>query len=212
MMMSWRCRLYQPWLVDRVDGLLDAARSQRLENHLNHCTACRADLEALTDVPATLRTSTVPDPGDAFWLQQRQDIGRAIRNLPAPRSGWQLNWLRDALRLRTWRYPLAATVALLLAVSVYRVVERYPETGGASVAAQLTALDNEVLLALDDLTAAVAPTDDSLNYTPREDEFAFAALAVGDLVGTHTLSHVPDETEMDDADLEGMDELLGGVG
>ena len=69
-----------------------------------------------------------------------------------------------------------------------------------------------MLLALDDLTAAVAPADDSLYYAPREDELAFAALAVGDLVGTHMLSHVPDETELEDADLEGMDELLGTIG
>ena len=211
-MTRWRCRLYQPWLVDRVDGVLDASRQQRLEQHLTGCSACRADLEALRDLPEALRTSTVPDPGDAFWLQQRQAIGRTIRNLPDPRVGWQLDWLREALRLGPWRYPLAATVALLLALSVYQVAERHPETGGASVVAQLAALDNEVLLALDDLTAAVAPADDSLYYAPREDELAFAALAVGDLVGTHMLSHVPDETELDDADLEGMDELLGTIG
>jgi anti-sigma factor RsiW len=211
-MTRWRCRRYQPWLVDRVDGVLDASRQERLEQHLTRCSACCADLEALRDLPEALRTSTVRDPGDAFWLQQRQAIGRTIRNLPAPRSGWQLDWLREALRLGPWRYPLAATVALLLALFVYQVAERHPETGGASVAAQLAALDSEVLLALDDLTAAVTPADDSLHYTPREDELAFAALAVGDLVGTHTLSHVPDETELNDADLEGMEELLGGIG
>jgi len=211
-MTRWRCRLYQPWLVDRVDGILDASRRQRLEQHLTRCSACRADLEALRDLPDALRTSTVRDPGDAFWLQQRQAIGRTIRNLPAPRSGWQLGWLREALRLGPWRYPLAATVALVLALSVYQVSERHSETAGASVAAQLAALDSEVLLALDDLSAAVTPVDDSLLYTPRDGDLAFAALAVGDLVGPHTLSHVPDETELSDADLEGMDELLGGIG
>jgi len=211
-MTRWQCRRYQPWLVDRVDGVLDASRQQRLEQHLARCSRCRADLEALRDLPEVLRTSTVRDPGEAFWLQQRQAIGRTIRNLPVPHSGWQLDWLREALRLGPWRYPLTATLALLLALSVYHVAQRYPEAGGPSVAAQLAALDSEVLLALDDLSAALTPGDDSLHYTPREDELAFAAVAVSDLVGTHTLSHVPDETELSDADLEGMDELLGGIG
>ena len=58
----------------------------------------------------------------------------------------------------------------------------------------------------------MAPADDSLNYHPREDEVAVATLAVGELVGTHTLSHVPDETELSDADLEGVDDLIGNVG
>lgn len=211
-MTRWRCRRYRPWLVDHAEGVLDASRWQRLEQHLTRCSACCADLEALRDLPEVLQTSTVHDPGDAFWLQQRQAIGRTIRNLPDPRSGWQMDWLREALRLGPWRYPIVATVALLLALSVYQVAERHPETGSASVAAQLATLDSEVLLALDDLTAALAPADDSLHYTPREDELAFAALAVDDLVGTRTLPHVPDETELSDADLEGMDELLGGIG
>jgi anti-sigma factor RsiW len=212
-MTRWRCRLYQPWLVDGVDGVLNASRQRRLERHLASCSGCRADLEALRELPEALRTSVVHDPGDAFWLQQRQAIGRTIRNLPAPRSGWHLDWLREALQLSPWRYPLAAMVALVLALSVYHLAERRPpETGAASVAAQLAALDSGVLLALDEVSAAVTPADDALHYTPREDDLAFAALAVGDLVGTHTLSHVPDETELSDADLEGMGELLGGIG
>jgi len=211
-MTRWRCRLYRPWLVDHADGVLDAARQQQLAQHLIHCSACRADLEALRDLPEALRTSTVRDPGDAFWREQRQAIGRTIRNLPDPRSGWHLDWLREALRLGPWRYPLIATVALLLALYVHQLAQQHPETGSAAVAAQLATLDSDVLLALDDLTAALTPADDSFHYTPREDELALAPLAVGDLVGTHTLSHVPDESELSDADLDGMDELVGGVG
>lgn len=211
-MTRWQCRRYQPWLVDHADGVLDAARQKRLERHLAACASCRADLEALRQLPEVLQTATVPDPGNAFWLQQRQAIGRTIRNLPEPSTGWSLEWLRDAVRLSRWRYPIAATAALLLALAVYRIAARPHESGSASVAAQLAALDTEVLDAVGDLADAVAPADDSLNYHPREDEVAVATLAVGELVGTHTLSHVPDETELSDADLEGVDDLIGNVG
>src|ERR1700687_5247832 len=105
-MTRWGCRLYQSWLVDRADGVLDAPRQQRLDQHLSRCAACRADLDALRTLSKTLRTSTVPDPGNVFWLEQRQAIGRAIRNLPAPGSGWRLDWLGRAF----WHRPRGSPI------------------------------------------------------------------------------------------------------
>lgn len=211
-MMRWRCHRYRSWLVDHADGVLDASQRQRLEQHLHSCQACRADLDALQNLPEALSASAVPDPGDAFWLQQRQTISRAIRNLPPPRSTWSLEWLRQALQFSPWRYPIAATVALVLALSVYRIAERQPGPDNGSIAAQLGALDTEVLVTLGDLAEAVTPGEDALSYNPQEDEVAFAALAVGDLVGTHTLSHVPEDTDLSDTELEGVDDLIGNVG
>jgi anti-sigma factor RsiW len=207
-----RCRFYQAWLVDFADGVLDPSRQQRLEQHLTLCPACRADLEALRDLPDTLQTSTVPDPGDAFWLQQRQEIARVVRNLPQPRARWQLTWLHEALQLSPWRYAVAATLGLLLAVSVYRIAERPPQSDRTATAAQLAVLDSDALLALQDLMAAVTPSDHSLSNDSQEDQVAFAALAAGDLVGTTTTVHPPDETELSDTDLDGVDELIGDVG
>jgi anti-sigma factor RsiW len=211
-MTRWQCRRYQSWLVDHADGVLDASRQQRIERHLAGCLSCRADLEALRNLPQAMCASAIPDPGDTFWLQQRQAIGRSIRNLPAPRSGWSLDWLRDTLRLSLWRYPIAATAAVLLALSVYRFAEAPRESESAAVAAQLAALDTDLLLVVGELADAVTPADGSLHYLPQEEEIDFAALAAGDLVGPHTLSHVPDETELSDAELEGVDDLIGNIG
>lgn len=208
-MMRWRCRRYQPWLVDHADGVLDAPYQQRLEQHLTRCPDCRADLEALRGLPEVLQTSTVPDPGDAFWQQQRQAIGRTIRNLPMPRTGWPLGWLREVLQLSPWRYPIAAAVALLLGLAVYRVAQPPSEPGGASLAAQLATLDTDALLAVGELAQALTATDDALNNPPDDEA---AALAVADLVGPHPLAHVPDETEMDDAELDKIDDLIGTIG
>ena len=211
-MTLWRCRRYQRWLVDHADGVLDATRRARLERHLAQCAACRADLEALHSLPPELQTSTVPDPGEAFWQQQRQAIGRTIRNLPVPRPGRHLEWLREALQLSPWRYAVAATAALLLALSVYRIAERPFDSDSTFIALQLANLDTEALVTLSDLAETVAPAEDSLIYNPPDDEVAIAALAVGDLVGTHSLALVPDEAELSDTDLEGVDDLLGNVG
>ncbi len=210
-MTRWRCRRYQAWLVDYTDGVLEASRQPQLERHLGRCSACHADWEALRNLPAALSTSTVPDPGDAFWLQQRQAIGRTIRNLPQPRRGsWDLEWIRQAVQVSPWRYPIAATVAVLVALSVFRIAARPSASGDNSISTQLAQLDADMLAAVADLAQAVTPDDNPFNYSPHDDEVAIAALAADDLIGTHTLAHVPDETEMSDTELERMDDLLGG--
>jgi anti-sigma factor RsiW len=213
-MTRWRCRRYQPWLVDHADGVLDAAHRQPLEQHLACCPDCRADLEALRALPAVLQTSSVPDPGGAFWLQQRQAIGRAIGNLPSPGGGRPVGWLREVLQPSPWRYPIAATVALLLAFAVYRVAEQPSASVGPSIAARLATLDTDVLLTLGELAQAATPTDELLNYNPPDDEVAAEALAVAELVGPHLPAHVPvpDEAELNDTELDGVADLIGTIG
>jgi anti-sigma factor RsiW len=213
-MTRWSCRRYQPWLVDHADGVLDAARRQPLEQHLAGCPDCRADLEALRTLPALLQTSSVPDPGGAFWLQQRQSIGRAIGNLPSPRRGWSVGWLHEVLQLSPWRYPLAAALALLLAFAVYRVAEQPFASGGASTAARLATLDTDGLLAVGELAQVVTVTEDVLTYNPADDEVAAEALAVAELVGPHLPAHVPvpDEAELNDAELDRVGDLIGTIG
>jgi anti-sigma factor RsiW len=211
-MMRWQCRFYRAVLVDHADGVLAAAQRQRLTRHLAHCAGCRTDLEVLRDLPSVVRTSTVPDPGEAFWRQQRQAIGRSIRSLPQPRAASQVERLLDTLRWNPWRYPLAATLALLLALLVYQTVERPPAPRGAVTAAQLAALDTDALLSLNDLVEAVTPPDDALSYTPGEDEVAVVAVAIDDLVGPHTLANGADDAELNVTDLEHVDDLIGTVG
>ena len=211
-MMRWGCRRYQPWIVDHADRVLAEPARQRLERHLTQCAACRADLEALQHLPHTLSASAVPDPGDAFWLQQRQAIGRTIRNLPPPHADWHLEWLRDLIHVSPWRYPIAATVGLVVALSVYRIADRPASPPTGAITAQLAALDNEVLAALGDLADTVTLSDDPFSYTPQDDEVAFAVVGAGDLVGSRPLSHVPSETDLSDTELDGVDDLIGSVG
>jgi hypothetical protein len=207
-MTRWRCRPYQPLLVDSVEGVLDPGRQQRLEQHLERCIDCRADLDALRGLPAMLQTSGTPDPGNAFWQQQRQAIGRAIRNLPEPRAGQRLGWLHDALQHSRWRYPIAASAALVVALAVYHIADRTPGSGTSSIAVQLAALDTESLLTLADLAEAMAPAAHDMTDVPPDEELLLAA---SDLVATQMVPPVPDESELSDADIQGMDELVGNI-
>jgi anti-sigma factor RsiW len=209
-MTRWRCRRYQSWLVDLADGVLAAAQRQQLAQHLATCPACQGDLEALQELPALLGTSAIPDPGDAFWLQQRQAISRTIGNLREPHRGWSLEWVRLTLQFSPWRHRIAATAALILALTVYRMAAPPSGPGPSAIATQLAQLDTDVLFTLADLAQAVAAPDDALNYTPRAGEMALATLAARDLIGAHSVARVPDETEMSDTELDGMDELIGG--
>jgi hypothetical protein len=152
----------------------------------------------------------VPDPGNAFWLQQQQTIARVIRNLPEPRDGWSLEWIRYTLQGSPWRYPIASAVALVVALSVYRRATHLSGAGGPSISRQLAQLDANVLVALADVAAAVTPWADDLNYGPHDEEVGTAALATGDLVGPQPLAPLQDETDLSGAELERLNDLLGG--
>src|ERR1700687_3012680 len=178
-MIRWRCRRYQPLLVDDADGVLDAARRQELNRHLAACVRCTSDLAALREVPAVLHTSTFPDPGEEFWRSQRQAIGQVVRNLPAPHSTWQFAWVREALRLSPWRFPVALAASLLVVLFVYRFAERVqaptPEPGP-----HVAALDPDALGALSELMQAVIPRDDFIPALADDDEALLAALPLSD--------------------------------
>jgi len=204
-MTRWRCRAYAALLVDAAAGTLGAAQQQWLERHLDACAHCRDDLAALREVPAQLGSSAVRDPGEAFWLQQRQAISRAIRNAPAPRSRWQLEWLREALRLSPWRYPAAVVASVLVAVFVYQVA--LPPVAIPPRAA----LDTEAMAALHDVMQAVVPADEYLPPVSPDDETLLAALPLEGFIGD-TAPDVSPADELSDSELDGIEGLIGGRG
>jgi anti-sigma factor RsiW len=176
-MTRWRCRLYRPLLVDSADGTLAAAAQRRLGAHLARCAACAQELAALRELPALLRTSAVSDPGETFWVGQRQSIARATRNVPAPHVGWRLDWLRESWRHSGWRYPAAAVASLLMALVVYRFAAPPPQP--TLLAAQIAALDDDAVNALHELVLA----HDDLSAPILDDDTLLAALPLSDWLG-----------------------------
>ena len=211
-MMRWRCRPYQPLLVEAVEGTLDDAQRQRLDRHLARCPRCSADVAALRDVPALLQTSIVPDPGEAFWVRQRQAIGRAVRQAPAPQAGWGLDWLQEAMRRPVWRYPIAVGASVIVALLVYRFAERPPATPSGAAAVQIAQLDSDSLAALRDLMRALEPADEPFSQVSSDDETQLAALPLNELVGVSVAPELPRTSDLNESELEGIGDLIGDLG
>ena len=143
-MMAWGCRWRRPALVDLALGTLPASELPRLEAHLARCPACRADLDALRDIPRAVADATPAHPPEGFWLAQRQAIMRRVRTAPAP-----------ATPMRWPRWQLAGALATVaLAVLLGRSALR-PTLLPTPVA--IDRLDDDVLLHLHDLLPAIAP-------------------------------------------------------
>jgi hypothetical protein len=206
-MSGWRCRAYRAWLVDAAAGALASHRQDRLNAHLAVCAGCTADLAALRDVPALLRTSAVPDPGEDVWRRQRQAIGRAIRHATPPQPAW-IAWQLWADRWSAWRRPVAAVVSVALALAVLRVAPPRLRHAPRPPAPQVTTLDPE---ALDELSDVVAPHDEMLSFSPHDDDPLLAALALHGLVGPTSEPLLFEAHDLDDDVLDGVDDLLGDV-
>ena len=207
-MSRWRCRRYRARLVDAAEG--QRLREPRMAQHLVQCADCRRELEALRQVPATLRTSAVPDPGEEFWLRQRQAIGRSIRNLPTPRAQWNLEWLSEALR--AWRYPVAVAASALVAVLVLRSVHAPQPMQPDVLQAQIAALDPDSVEALHDLTKTLVSPEESLTQLAGADPTQLAELPLDELVGVTVPPDVPTAGDLSDSELDRVDTLLGGLG
>ena len=207
-MTGWWCRWHRARLVDyAADGLAGAPR-RRLERHLAHCDACARDLAALRELPALLQAAAVPDPGEEFWVRQRQAIGRAVRNLPeVPAAEPHRPLTRSA-----WRYAVGLAAAAAVAVFIYRVGERHPPPVPDPLAAHTAVLDANSLIALHELLQTVVPVDEDVPRVGADDEALLAALPLDDLVGVRLPSAVPQATELSDAELEGIGNLIGGLG
>ncbi len=65
--MKWQCALLQRWLPEYPEGDLPAFWRGRLQAHLTHCPACRAELEAMWEVEAAIKSAPLADPGPEFW-------------------------------------------------------------------------------------------------------------------------------------------------
>ncbi|MBI3783749.1 MAG: zf-HC2 domain-containing protein [Deltaproteobacteria bacterium] len=182
-MSRWQCRRQRSALVDYVDGGASDAAAVKLQAHLGDCVECREALVALRALPVELNDVAIPDPGEEFWLQQRQAISRAIRSAPQPRrslTGWLAQRFEQP-RL-AWRLPVAATASLLLAVSVYRfaLTDRHIQLAGSS--ASVSSLDDDSLDELHDLVGVVAPRDESISSGLQDDEL-LTSLPLTDLIG-----------------------------
>jgi hypothetical protein len=112
--------LHDPWtdrLSEYLDDGLEAPERAALEEHLRHCSACRAvleDLRRVTRVAAGLRDR---DPGDALWPEIARRIGAPELALPPVRDELAA---RRKLHVPWLRWGAAAAAVLVLGIGIGR--------------------------------------------------------------------------------------------
>lgn len=91
------------WLPAYQDGELPPARRRQVENHLQDCAACRAELQTLVGLSALLKADPLPQhtPPERFAAQVHLLLPRS----PSPRPTMQ----------RIPRWVLGAPLALIVA-------------------------------------------------------------------------------------------------
>lgn len=115
-------------LPDHVLGSLDTAQGVRLDTHLLSCAACRAEVGRLQDALFSLADGLPAAPvPTGIWekIQARQSEGAVPASLPSS---------APARRLPVW--PLAAAIALIMAVGGYTLVSTRSGMQAAEVSAQ----------------------------------------------------------------------------
>jgi len=93
-------------LVDAVDGVMSVAHRE----HVDACTACRAQLTTLRQVMTHVEAATsVPEPSPLFWdhFSRRVQAATAAEP-PAPMSRWLRSW-----RVLSFGAMLAAAVMII---------------------------------------------------------------------------------------------------
>jgi len=104
-----RCAKARRLISERVDGSLDARRSERLRRHLERCPECRdvlADFEAIVRDAGSLEA---PESPDRVWLRVKAGL-RAAGQEPVPAVAVP----GVAFGPARWRFAAAAFVALTL--------------------------------------------------------------------------------------------------
>lgn len=120
--------------------LIEEAPEPTEAEHLDHCTECRAELEAMRADVAALNMLPDPEPSPAQWLRLEQRLER--EGLMRRRSRWQPMLLRMA----------AAFVMFAL--------------GGASAALVLRSTPQQQLVSTDPLPRTVQPQQVPVLNTP----------------------------------------------
>lgn len=153
------CRECRDRLSPYLEGELEGKEFARLEEHLDECAACRAELELFRLTVDTLRG--LPD------LPAPAGILKGVREGMAP-----LPWHRRLVRALAgpgWRrLPLGTFATLLVAFGIFMLTERYSEIGQPPrVAPPTVAPVVEPALPPTDETRAEAEKDDVFPAEPE---------------------------------------------
>ncbi len=122
-----RCKKYEKWISDSLDGQLSSKRSRRLHSHLAHCSACRAYQEKsrrLQEEMLDLERVEFP-PG--YWGEFTNKLALRLRAVKPERLGWKQHW-------RSWKWAWAgAAIFVAAALGLIFFLPRGPEAAESYV-------------------------------------------------------------------------------
>ena len=106
------------WLPAYHDGELSAARRRQVEAHLPGCPACSAELEALHDLSALLKTDPAPEHASSERFAAQVQLLLPHRTAPVPAAARLPRWVLAAplLLIVVWAFLQSAlwiTAAML---------------------------------------------------------------------------------------------------
>jgi len=67
------------WMSLFLDGLLDADRERRMEQHLNACAACRAEWQAMQRIAVLFAESAIMGPPLGFAVRVERRLAERVR-------------------------------------------------------------------------------------------------------------------------------------
>jgi len=182
-----KCTDVKLLLTDFATGKLSEAESDLVRSHIEACPKCRAELEEIKQILASLSAlPPVHDPGEAYWASILPRISEAISHPATERQplsatyGSRLRlvpeFLRKSLRIesraeghkarsrvRDIRFALAAAGALVVAAIAFNILIHRSGSPLRSdwtrqLETTLTSLDDSTLMRIQDSVAAVGGT------------------------------------------------------
>lgn len=104
-------------LIEFADNTLAPPEAETVASHLEQCSACRAELDAIRAVFGMMRDSDPADPGEIFWRKFRNQVQDRILAQEQP--------ARRPETRRPRRFPAAAARAAMAAALLLAVFAGY---------------------------------------------------------------------------------------
>ena len=137
------------------EALVDLAEGGTAgRDHLDACAACRARVDSMRQMMGVLQNDRVPEPSPLFWEHLADRISRAVVEQATPTPDWRVLW--------RWSWGLTAVAGIIIAALVMRSI-RIPESPAVadrSAAASVSQAAREIVGAANDVSWAVAGSDD----------------------------------------------------
>jgi hypothetical protein len=118
---------YREWLRLSIYDELDDEQKQLLKDHLRGCSDCRAEIDALLSLHATVSRYRIGEPAPEFLQEARGCLQSRLAGVPG--YGMAAGWI-DKLLFPRYRFAMAAAallfVGFIIGYNSYSLVPSHP--------------------------------------------------------------------------------------